>query len=119
MAGSIRKRADRVWQVRIALGRDASGKRHTHTHTVRGTKKDAERYRVAQLRERDLGTFVEPARITLSDYLDDWLKARAPALKPKTLETYSDRSIVLDRKLSTREVPERRFSRSQLSSVRR
>ncbi|HTF32433.1 MAG TPA: hypothetical protein VK714_01895 [Myxococcota bacterium] len=71
MAGSIVKRGGDSWLVRISLS--GSGKRRFHNHTVHGTKKDAQRYLNAALRSRDLGTFVEPARMTLDAYLDKWL----------------------------------------------
>ena len=51
------QRGDRTWLVRIFLGRDPqSGTRRYHNHTVRGTKKDAQRYLNGVLREIDLGT---------------------------------------------------------------
>jgi hypothetical protein len=44
MAGMIVKRAERTWLVRVFEGRDATGKRISHNHTVHGTKKDAQTY---------------------------------------------------------------------------
>ncbi len=75
MAGSIVKRGERTWLVRISTSAD--GKRSFHNHTVHGTKKDAQRYLNATLRGRDLGVFVEPTRITLDTYLDKWLETAA------------------------------------------
>ena len=43
MKGHIRKRGDKSWAVVLDLGRDETGKRRQKWHTVRGTKKDAER----------------------------------------------------------------------------
>jgi len=64
--------------VRVFLGRDSTtGKRRYHNKTVHGTKKDAQRYRNKVLREKDLGTFVEPSRLLLDEYLDRWLKTSA------------------------------------------
>ena len=66
MAGQIIRRGDRKWLVRIYLDSDpGTGRRRYHNHTVNGSKKDAERYCTAALRSRDLGTFVEPARMSL------------------------------------------------------
>ncbi|HYE72528.1 MAG TPA: integrase [Blastocatellia bacterium] len=64
MAGQIIKRGENTWLVRIFTGRDESGKRHYHNHTVRGTKKDAQTYLTAKLREKDTGTFIEPSSMT-------------------------------------------------------
>jgi hypothetical protein len=91
MAGQIIRRGERKWLVRIFLGRDPdTGKRRYHNHTVQGSKKDAERYRTAAHRDRDLGTFVEPARMSLNSYLDKWLETAAkPRVGPRTFQDYT------------------------------
>ena len=83
MAGSIVAKGERTWLVRVFMRRDAAGKQVFHNHTVHGTKKDAQAYLNAVLRDRDLGTFVEPGKDTLGEYLDRWL---ADAAKPKVRE---------------------------------
>lgn len=90
MSGQIIPRGERTWLVRIFLGRAPdTGKRRYHNHTIHGTRKDAEKYRNAILRERDLGTFVEPVATTLDEYLDDWLKnAAKPRLRERTFIEY-------------------------------
>jgi integrase len=57
MAGRIINRGERTWMVRVFLGRDEKGKRRDHSHTVHGTKKDAQKYLNGYLRDRDLGVF--------------------------------------------------------------
>jgi integrase len=90
MAGQIIKRGDRTWLVRIFLGRDAKGKQLFHRKTIHGTKKDAETYRNKVVRDRDVGTFIEPAVLAVKDYLDTWLKTAArPRLRERTCEDYS------------------------------
>src|SRR5579864_1083513 len=91
MPGQLISRGENIWLVRIYLGRDpVSGKRNYHNKTVHGTKKDAERYLTAALRERDLGTFAEPSRELLNHYLSKWLKTAAkPKLKAATLYDYT------------------------------
>ena len=91
MTGQLIRRGERKWLVRIFLGSDpATGKRRYHNHMVHGPKKDAERYRTAAMRGRDLGTFVEPARMTLDAYLDKWLEEAAkPRVRSRTHEDYS------------------------------
>jgi len=60
--------------VRIPLGSDPqSGRWRYHNHTVRGTKKDAQRYATAQQRRIDLGKFVEPTRKGVHEFFTtDW-----------------------------------------------
>jgi integrase len=91
MAGQIIKRGDRIWLVRIFLGRDAQGKQLFHRKTIHGTKKDAETYRNKVVRDRDMGTFIEPASLAVKDYLDKWLKTAArPRLRERTYDDYSE-----------------------------
>ena len=73
MVGQIISRGERTWVVRVFLGRDSViGKRRYYNHTIKGTKKDAQKYLNGVLREIDLGTFVEPSAILLDEYLDKW-----------------------------------------------
>src|SRR5689334_22706388 len=91
MAGTITKRGPGTWRIRIAFGMDSTGKRLTYSKTVHGSKKDAEKFLTAKLREKDLGTFVQPSAIDLDAYLDKWLKDSASQrLKKSTLINYTD-----------------------------
>lgn len=75
MAGSIRRRGKRAWQLTVWIGRDPkTGKPRRRYATVAGTKKDAERALTAMLRERDLGIDVNPERITVAQHLTVWLR---------------------------------------------
>lgn len=89
MAGQIIKRGDRTWLVRIFMGRDAKGKQIFHHKTIHGTKKDAEQYRNKAIREKDLGTFIEPSPTTVDDYMKKWLETAArPRLRDNTYREY-------------------------------
>ena len=89
MAGQIIKRGDNTWVIRIFFGRDTTGKRRYFNKTIRGTKKDAQKYLNAALREKDLGIFVEPAAMPVNEYLDKWLKTAAkPRLALTTFDNY-------------------------------
>ena len=89
MAGQLIKRGKATWLVRIPLGRDVDGKRIYHNHTVKGIKKDAERYRTQKLRELDTETFVEASRQTVGLYLREWLRETvSPRVRTRTLADY-------------------------------
>ncbi|POB09495.1 tyrosine-type recombinase/integrase [Sulfobacillus sp. hq2] len=90
MAGQIISRGDRTWLIRIFIGRDPkTGKRKYLNKTVHGTKKEAQQELNALLRDQDTGTLVTTQRITLNEYLDQWLEAAAkPRLRPQTSEDY-------------------------------
>jgi integrase len=89
-AGQIIARGERTWLVRIFMGRDAeSGKRQYHNKTIHGTRRDAQAYLNQAQRDRDLGIFFEPSRMSLDQYLDKWLETAAkPKLRAKTHRDY-------------------------------
>ncbi len=89
MAGQIVKKGSKTWLVRIFLGRDTNGKRKYFSKVIHGTKKNADTYLTAKLREKDLGTFVEPAAMPLSEFLDRWLEEIAkPRVRQSTYSSY-------------------------------
>jgi integrase len=90
MAGQIIKRGENTWLVRIFTGRDEKGKRHYHNHTVRGTKKDAQTYLTAKMREKDTGTFIEPSPMSVNDYLDKWIETTKTQVRARTVQGYKD-----------------------------
>ena len=117
MAGQIISRRPNTWLVRIYLGRDGSGKRRYFNKTVHGTKKDAQKWLTAALREKDLGVAFERSRARVDEYLDKWLEVAArPKVRAKTLAGYEQmlRSHIRPQlgsrvltKLTTMEIQER------------
>lgn len=91
MKGSIRRRGKRSWEIKYDLPRDPqTGQRRTAYKTVRGLRADAEAELRAILHRQDKGISIDPSKITVSDYLDNWLSEVAPQrVSPKTLERYS------------------------------
>lgn len=89
MTGQIVKRGENTWYVRIFLGRDAEGKRKYFNKTIHGTKKEAQKFLTAKLREKDLGVFVEPASIPLNEFFDRWCEEIAKnKLRERTFNNY-------------------------------
>jgi Phage integrase, N-terminal SAM-like domain len=89
MKGHIRRRGKSSWAVVIFLGRDPSGKQHRKWHAVHGNRKDAQRELARLLNEMSTGAYVEPARMSVGEYLDRWLADYAKAkVAAKTYERY-------------------------------
>lgn len=89
--GHIRRRGKGSWAIVLDLGRDSAGKRRQKWHTVRGTKRDAQREMARLLHELNTGAYVEPTRITVGEYLARWLEDYARAkVAPKTFERYAE-----------------------------
>ena len=100
--GTIRQRSKvrkDSWTVQIYTGVDArTGKKRYHSEAVKGTMALAERRLTELLREVDTGTFVERSRLTVAEYLEQWLQdIAATRVSNRTLEGYKgnlDRYIV-------------------------
>jgi integrase len=58
--------------------------------TVRGTKRDAEKRLGDLLRDANRGEFVERSKLTLAEWLREWLEkaVKPPARRPRTYEKY-------------------------------
>jgi integrase len=98
MAGQIIKRGEKTWVVRIFQGRDENGKRRYVNKTIHGTKKSAEKYLTAKLRDKDLGINIEPASESLDKYLEKWLES---VVRSRVREaTFDDYKYLLDRYVS-------------------
>lgn len=90
MAGQIIKRKNDTWLVRIFTGKDSKGKRKYVNKTIHGTKKDAQHYLTAKLREKDLGISLEASVLTVDEFLDQWLEtAVRPRVSSRTADGYA------------------------------
>ncbi len=92
MNGYIRRRSTDSWQVVIELGRDpVTGKRKRVSRNVVGAKRDAETERTALLRSIETGTYVDPTRELVAEFLARWLRDYArPVVAPRTYERYEE-----------------------------
>ena len=90
MRGHIVKRYKGSYSIVLNLGTDpANGKRKQQWISVKGTKKEAEKRLAELLHQLDTGMFMKPGKITLADYLKQWLKDYCWAnLAPRTAEGY-------------------------------
>jgi integrase len=91
MKGHIRKRGKDSWSIVIERPRDpVTGKRRQQWHTVKGTKRDAEKALRGILVGIDQGSYVRPNKITVGDWLTQWLNNYASMhVTARTLESYS------------------------------
>jgi len=74
MKGHITQRSKGSWSIVIDAGKDPeTGKRRQQWHTVKGTKRNAQRILHEILVTMEKGTYVKPNRLTLGDWLEQWL----------------------------------------------
>ena len=103
MRGSLRRRYTGSWSIILDLGyttdpETGKRKRQQKWITVRGTKRDAERRLAELVNDTNKGTFVEPSKVTVGEWIDTWLEK---AIKPprKTLRAYETYKSAITRHL--------------------
>jgi integrase len=88
----IHRRSAGTWEVVVELGRDPrTGRRERRTFTVRGTKREAEAAAAAQVAAIGGGTFVDPSKETVEEFLRRWLRDYVdPSLALRTRRRYRE-----------------------------
>jgi len=92
MRGHLVKRYKNSWTIVLSLGRDeATGKKQQQWVSVKGTKRDAEKRLDDLLHDLNIGAYVQPTKLTLAQYLEQWLKDYAETnTAPRTYERYCE-----------------------------
>ena len=91
MKGHIRQRSPGSWELRYDFGTDpATGKRRVATATVRGDRKAAEKELRRLLHTMDTGEHVDPTRLSVGQWLEQWLETVRAEVAPKTHERYGE-----------------------------
>jgi len=92
MKGHIRRRGEHSWELKFDIGADPlTGKRLTRYHSFKGTKREAQSELTRLLAAADAGSYVDPSKATLSEYLDRWERDWAAVnVSPKTIERYRE-----------------------------
>jgi integrase len=93
MTGHVRRRGERSWELKFDVGHDASGRRKTHYASFKGTKRDAQIELAKLVTTAASGDYVDPSKLTVAQWIDQWIKAGAPGRKKtkvgqRTLERY-------------------------------
>ena len=90
MRGHIVKRGKDSYSIVLNLGQDpVTGKYRQQWVSIKGNKKDAEMKLSELLNQLDSRTFVKPGKVTVAEYLQEWLTNYAELnCSPKTIESY-------------------------------
>jgi len=88
MKGHIHSRTKGSHRIVVDLGRKPDGNRNQQTKTIKGTKKQAQEVLAEMLSSYNKGTYIEPSKETVSQYLDSWLDTIAHSVRGTTLERY-------------------------------
>ena len=89
--GHIRARGPGAWELKFDSGVDpVTGQRITRYKTVHGAKRDAQRELRTILTSIDGGTFADPNKMMLAEWLRQWLAEAQHSVARKTLERYRE-----------------------------
>ncbi|CAG7634650.1 Tyrosine recombinase XerC [Paenibacillus solanacearum] len=88
MAGSVRKDGSK-WYYVLELGVDENGKRKQKKQRGFKTKKEAQEALTKAESEVLNGTYVEPSKLLLGDYLNSWLETKKHSVKEQTWLSYN------------------------------
>jgi integrase len=90
MKGHIRERTPSRWAIVIDVRDPATGKRRRKWHSFAGTKRKAQDECARLISSLQGGTYLEPAKITVGQFLDRWLEHTKPLVSPRTHERYGE-----------------------------
>ena len=87
----IEKVKGKKYSVRVFIGYEGERRKY-HNKTINGSRKEAQAYLTEKLHEKNQGLTINPAKITVSEYMDKWLNTSAKgSIREKTLLDYEDR----------------------------
>src|SRR3974377_993807 len=90
MKGHIRERSRGRWAIVLDIRDAATGQRKRRWHSFAGTKRQAEIECARLISELSGGTYLEPNKTTVAQFLDRWLDDIKPNVTPKTHERYPE-----------------------------
>jgi integrase len=90
MKGHIRQRSPGHFAIVLETRDPATGKRRRKWHSFTGTKREAQIECARLISEISGGTYVEPAKTTLAQFLERWLANIKGNVSPRTHERYEE-----------------------------
>ena len=90
MKGHIRERSPGRWAIVLDVRDPESGRRRRRWHSFRGTKREAQVECACLIAELQGGAYLEPAKVTLGQFLDRWLEHMSTQVSPRTHERYTE-----------------------------
>jgi integrase len=90
MRGHLRERSPGHWAIVIDVRDAQTGKRKRRWHSFAGTKRQAQVECAKLIAEIKNGTVLDPAKVTLREYLERWLAHMATQVSPRSAENYRE-----------------------------
>jgi integrase len=89
MKGHLKERSPGHWAIIIDVPDPATGKRRRKWHSFKGTKRQAQIECARLISGVHAGTYLEPSKTTLAQFLDRWLEHIKSQVSPKSHERYA------------------------------
>ncbi len=90
MKGHIRQRSPGRWAIVIDAIDRATGERKRRWHSFAGSKRQAQDECARLLAARQAGTLVEPSKMTLAQFLEQWIEHITTQVAPRSAERYAE-----------------------------
>jgi integrase len=90
MKGHLRERSPGHWAIVIDVRDPQTGKRKRRWHSFTGNKRQAQVECAKLIAEIKNGTALDPANVTLREYLERWLVHMATQVSPRSAENYRE-----------------------------
>jgi integrase len=87
--GHIRGRGPGAWELKFDV-QSETGERKTRYVTFHGGKREAQNKLTELLNQVNKGSFIDPSKLSLSEFLDRWESWAATQVSAKTLERYKE-----------------------------
>jgi integrase len=90
MKGHLVERSPGHWAIVIDVRDPENGARRRKWHSFLGGKREAQIECARLISEMKSGAYLEPAKLTLGQFLERWLNHQRPLLSPRSGERYAD-----------------------------
>ncbi len=90
MKGHIRERSPGHWAIILDVRDPQTGKRRRKWHSFKGTKRQAQIECARLISAMKGGTYLEPSKTTLAQFLDRWLEHMTSQVSPKSHARYRE-----------------------------
>ena len=115
-SGTIRKRADGRWEGKYSLGYDPKTGKLIRKSVYGKTQKEVRLALSKIVSEMDSGTYVEPSKMKVSQWLDEWLASYTMNIKPATRSAYEEH-IRIHIKPSLGDIPLKQLSTRDIQQL--
>lgn len=89
-AGTIRQRKDGRWEARVTIGRDPGTGKQIQRSIYGATQAEVRKKLTQTISAVDTGTYIEPCKMTLNQWLDIWTRDYIGDVKPSTALLYQN-----------------------------